>query len=75
MTGVLDPIHAKALYLSDGDEKLLWFNCDVLALSDDFVREFRDWARRRVARPECPALRYAYAFCAGVVVVDGLWKM
>ena len=74
MTGVLDPIHAKALYLSNGNEKFLWLNCDVLTLSHDFVREFRDWAAR-IAYPERAALGDAHAFCAGCRVVDGLWKM
>src|SRR2546421_6240115 len=41
MTGVLDPIFVKALYLSDGNEKLLWLNLDVLALSHEFVRDVR----------------------------------
>src|SRR5437867_1364645 len=48
MTGVLDPIHAKALYLEHAGEKLLWLHCDVLALSKEFVRDFRDWARREL---------------------------
>lgn len=46
MMGVLDPIFAKALYLSDGKEKLLWLNLDVLALSHDFVREIRSACRQ-----------------------------
>jgi hypothetical protein len=48
MMGVLDPIHAKALYLESANEKLLWLNFDVLALSHDFVREFREWAHREL---------------------------
>src|SRR2546429_1933928 len=46
MTGVLDPIFAKALYLCDGNEKLLWLNLDVLALSHDFVRDIRSACRQ-----------------------------
>ena len=46
MTGVLDPIFAKALYLSDGGEKLLWVHIDALALSAEFVSQFREWALR-----------------------------
>lgn len=45
MAGVLDPIFAKALYLSDGNEKLLWLNLDVLALSHEFVRDMRNSSR------------------------------
>jgi neutral ceramidase len=44
MTGVLDPIHVKALYLSQDDQKLLWMHFDLLALSGEFVSEFREWA-------------------------------
>src|SRR4051812_4266845 len=48
MTGVLDPIYAKALYLEDRGEKLLWVNCDVLAHSAAFVTAFREWAAREL---------------------------
>jgi hypothetical protein len=45
--GVLEPIHARALYLHDEQtgEKLLWIACDVIALRGQFVEEFRAWAK------------------------------
>jgi hypothetical protein len=51
MTGQHDPIHAKALYLGHGGRKLLWLHCDVLALSRDFVREFREFAATELNVP------------------------
>lgn len=41
---VLDPLCAKALYLVDGEERLLWVHCDLLGLPRDFVEGFRQWA-------------------------------
>jgi hypothetical protein len=46
MTGVLDPIFAKALYLADGNERLLWIHVDALALGAEFVSTFREWVLR-----------------------------
>src|SRR3954454_19788482 len=48
MTGVLDPIYVKALYLEDGAQKLLWLNFDLLALSHAFVADLRAWALREL---------------------------
>jgi Neutral/alkaline non-lysosomal ceramidase, N-terminal len=47
-TGVLESIFARALYLADGGEKLLWIACDVVALERDFVERFRAWARAQL---------------------------
>jgi hypothetical protein len=41
-TGVLDPLLAKALYLVDGDRRLLWIQCDLVGLHRDFVQEVRN---------------------------------
>lgn len=43
-TGVLDPLYAKALYLVDGEERLLWITCDLLGLPGWLVEDFRHWA-------------------------------
>lgn len=46
--GVLEPIYARALYLDDEKEKLLWIACDVIALEREFVEKFRAWAKREL---------------------------
>jgi neutral ceramidase len=46
-TGVLDPLYAKALYLEDGDERLLWVHCDLIGFDAGFVASFRQLARQR----------------------------
>jgi len=45
--GVLDPLFAKALYLVDGNQKLLWVHCDLIGFDAAIVLEFRRWARER----------------------------
>lgn len=44
-TGVHDPLYARALYLSDGAEQLLWLHGDLLSVSDVLA----DRVRRHVA--------------------------
>ncbi len=43
-TGVADPLYAKALYLADGREKLLWLHCDLIGFDRSIVLSFRQWA-------------------------------
>lgn len=51
--GVLDPLFAKALYLADGPERLLWIHCDLIGFEREFVRGFREWAREKFGlRPD-----------------------
>ena len=47
-TGVLEPIFARAVFLEDGGEKLLWIGCDLLAFERDFVAGVRAWAGREL---------------------------
>lgn len=47
-TGVLDPLFAKALYLADGSERVLWIHCDLVGFDREIVLEFRDWAQQRL---------------------------
>src|ERR1035437_315395 len=47
-TGVLDLLFAKALYLADGGERVLWIHCDLVGIDREIVREFRDWALQRL---------------------------
>jgi neutral ceramidase len=46
--GVERPIFARAVYLEDGGEKLLWVGCDVIALERDLVESVREWARNEL---------------------------
>jgi neutral ceramidase len=46
--GVREPIFARAIFLDDGPEKLLWLGCDVIALERDFVESFRNRAKREL---------------------------
>ncbi len=45
-TGVLDPLFCRALYLADGDEKLLWLHCDLIGFNGAIVVDFRRWAAK-----------------------------
>ena len=47
-TGVLDPLFAKALYLADGSERVLWIHCDLVGFDREIVLEFREWAQQRL---------------------------
>ncbi|MBI4579886.1 MAG: neutral/alkaline non-lysosomal ceramidase N-terminal domain-containing protein [Planctomycetes bacterium] len=49
--GVLDPLYARALYLEDGDERLLWVHCDVIGFRREFVEAFRGWATDSLGLP------------------------
>src|SRR5438105_6786121 len=46
--GVLDPIFVRAIYLDDGDARLLWIAAEVIALPRTLVEEMRQWARREL---------------------------
>ena len=47
-TGVLDALFAKAIYLADGEERVLWIHCDLVGFDREIVLEFRDWAQQRL---------------------------
>jgi hypothetical protein len=46
--GVLDPLYAKALFLTHGTEKLLWIHCDLIGFDRTIVAEFRRWGREKL---------------------------
>lgn len=47
-TGVLDPLWARALSLTDGRQRLLWLHCDLIGFDHGIVTAFRErMARRR----------------------------
>ena len=46
--GVLDPLFAKALYLADGEIRLLWIHCDLVGFDRSVVLAFRHWAQDRL---------------------------
>ena len=45
--GVLDPLFAKAVFLANGSERVLWIHCDLVGFDREIVREFREWAWQR----------------------------
>ncbi|HEX4122286.1 MAG TPA: hypothetical protein VH619_16840 [Verrucomicrobiae bacterium] len=45
--GVLDSLFAKALYLEDRGQQLLWIHCDLIGFDPEIVRSFRRWALDR----------------------------
>jgi neutral ceramidase len=50
-TGVLDPLTARALYLEDGAERLLWLHADVVAVEESLVAELRTCIERELGIP------------------------
>lgn len=50
--GVIDPLFAKAIYLVDGYQKVLWIHCDLLELDRGIVTGFRHWARENLGLHE-----------------------
>jgi len=47
-TGILDPLHARGLYLEDGGERLLWLHTDLVGVERALVLEMRRWAHDRL---------------------------
>lgn len=46
--GLLDPLHAKALFMDDGaGHRLLWIHADLIGLDSQFVADFRQRAQKR----------------------------
>jgi len=41
--GILDPLFAKAIYISQDKQYLLWIHTDLIGLEREFVNNFRDW--------------------------------
>ena len=55
-TGVLDPLFARALYLTEGEEKLLWIHCDLVGFERAIVQEFRGWAQKALGLREAQVM-------------------
>lgn len=55
-TKVLDPLFARAFYLAEGKEKLLWLHCDVIGFDRDFVHAFRRWAGQALGLHEAQVM-------------------
>ena len=51
-TGVLDPLFARAFYLVEGKEKLLWLHCDLVGFDRGIVLAFRRWANQALGLHE-----------------------
>jgi neutral ceramidase len=41
-TGVHDDLYVRGLFLEEQDEKLLWLHCDLIGLSNEFVKSLKD---------------------------------
>jgi hypothetical protein len=50
--GVFDPLFAKALYLVDGETRLLWIHCDLVGFDRSIVLAFRRWAQDQLGLGE-----------------------
>lgn len=46
-TGVLDPLFTKALYVVEGDSRLLWLHADVISVERELTQRLRRWAYQR----------------------------
>jgi hypothetical protein len=46
--GVHDPLHARALFLSEGEHRLLWLHADLIGFERDFVLRLQDSLSRRL---------------------------
>jgi hypothetical protein len=46
--GVLDPLYARALYVEESGQRLLWVHVDLIATERAFVESFRAWAGREL---------------------------
>lgn len=46
-TGILDRLHARALYLEEDSERLLWIHSDLIGFQEPSVSALRDWIQRR----------------------------
>src|SRR2546429_3817526 len=44
-TGIRDPLFARALYLNEGETRLLWIHCDLIGFDAGIPAKFREWAR------------------------------
>ncbi len=47
-TGILDPLYASALAVSDGDNRWIFISCDLLSIGDTYVAEARKLIEERL---------------------------
>ena len=40
--GVHDDLYIRGFFLEEQDEKLLWLHCDLIGLSNEFVKDLKD---------------------------------
>jgi len=50
-TSVLDPLYIRAVYLTDGPNRLLWLHCDLLALDQPLAEGARLWCENDLGIP------------------------
>ena len=67
--GVLDPLFAKALYLTDGRTRLLWMHCDLIGFDRATVQSFRHWVRQQLGLAENQVMLSATHTHAGACTI------
>jgi neutral ceramidase len=50
--GIVDRLFAKAIYLVDRNQKVLWIHCDLLELDREIVVNFRRWVHQNLGLNE-----------------------
>lgn len=71
-TGVLNPLHAKALVLRQGDRRAAMVFCDLIGLSDDVSRRAREQVEREIGIPADNVLLAATHSHTGPLYFDAL---
>lgn len=71
-TGVLNPLHAKALVLRQGDTRIAMVFCDLIGLSIDVSRRARDQIERELGIPRANVLLAATHSHTGPLYFDAL---
>lgn len=71
-TGVLNPLHAKALVLRQGDTRVAMVFCDLIGLSIDVSRRARDQIERELGIPRANVLLAATHSHTGPLYFDAL---
>lgn len=71
-TGVLNPLHAKALVLRQGDRRIAMVFCDLIGLSDDVSRRARDQVEQEIGIPAGNILLAATHSHTGPLYFDAL---
>ncbi len=68
-TRILDPLWLRALYLEDGQERLLWLHADLLALDQALADRWRVWVETNLRIPRaCVVLSTTHTHSAPAAI-------